>query len=61
MVARSVAFLRSLQHQMGGGKADEKGLRPAVDPSTGHVSFPDTEAYGEYLDSESWWLSLLCF
>ncbi|XP_076459478.1 uncharacterized protein LOC143292788 isoform X2 [Babylonia areolata] len=53
--ARTVAYLRTLQRQLTGGEVSEKGLRPAVDPTTGAVSFPDIEAYGEFLDSESWY------
>ena len=51
---RTVAYLRTLQRQLSGVEMTEKALRPAVDPKTGNVSFPDTEAYGEFLDSESW-------
>ena len=53
IAARSVAFLRTLKRQMG-SDGTEQGLRPAVDPNTGAVSFPDNDAYGEFLDSESW-------
>ena len=51
---RTVAYLRTLQRQLSGVEVTEKALRPAVDPKTGKVSFPDTEAYGEFFDSESW-------
>ena len=57
--ARTVAYLRTLQRQLTGVEVTEKGLRPAVDPKTGNVTFPDTEAYGEFLDSESWYVSVL--
>nr|KAG5697851.1 hypothetical protein BaRGS_017108 [Batillaria attramentaria] len=54
-----VSIIKSFQDrdkaQMTGTDAAEKALRPALDPKTGAVSFPDTEAYGEFLDSESWY------
>ncbi|KAL8623451.1 hypothetical protein ACOMHN_061964 [Nucella lapillus] len=53
--ARTMAYLRTLQRQLTGGEVSERGLRPTVDPQTGSVSFPDIEAYGEFLDSESWY------
>ncbi|XP_070188406.1 obscurin-like isoform X2 [Littorina saxatilis] len=53
--ARTVAYLRTLQRQLTGVEVTEKCLRPAVDPKTSNVSFPDTDGYGEFLDSESWY------
>ncbi|XP_055959480.1 obscurin-like [Patella vulgata] len=51
---RTVANLRSLRRLMDGDYSD-LGFQPKVDPVTGQITFPDSEAYGEFADEETWY------
>lgn len=49
---KTVADIRPLGKQT--EAVDESGLQPEVDPATGDTVYPDSQAYGEYLDEETW-------
>lgn len=51
---KTASYLCTLQRLLAGSEAFERALCPVHDPTTGSLTFPDTEAYGEFLDSESW-------
>ncbi|XP_046556056.1 obscurin-like [Haliotis rubra] len=51
---RTVADLCSLSKLLE-GTPRHGGLHPEVDSATGKISFPGSEAYGEFLDNESWY------
>ncbi|ESP01587.1 hypothetical protein LOTGIDRAFT_139521, partial [Lottia gigantea] len=51
---KTVANLRSLRRMMDGDLSD-LGFQPMVDPVTGQVTFPDSAAYGEFADEETWY------
>ncbi|XP_064598573.1 obscurin-like isoform X2 [Liolophura sinensis] len=51
-VVKTVADIRPLGKQT--EAVDESGLQSEVDPATGDTVYPDSQAYGEYLDEETW-------
>lgn len=50
---RTVADLYSLSKLLE-GTPRHGGLHPEVDSATSKITFPGSEAYGEFLDDESW-------